>query len=230
MLLDLHVHTRFSPDCLSSPDALLEAAKRKGLNGLAVTDHETIRGALKMRDRNRDPDFHVIVGSEIKTDAGDVIGIFLEKEISSRNVFDVISEIHAQGGLVLLPHPFRGRVPREDVAVAVDLIEVFNARTKPDGNRQAHELAERLRKPAVSVSDAHFVSDLGTCSVQLEDLDIRSALSRSARALHVGYTPPYKISASQVVKAFRSRNLAGIPYHGARMLKRMIWPKIFQQR
>ena len=223
MRLDLHVHTRFSADCLSSPEALLEMARRKGLNGVAVTDHDTIRGGLAARDRNRDPDFHVIVGSEVKTDAGDVIGLFLEKEVLSKNALEVIAEIHSQGGLALLPHPFRGRPPREDVGAAVDLIEVFNARTKPERNQQAQELANQLRKPSVSCSDAHFLSDLGTCAVIVEGPDIRSTLLRGPRTLDTGYTPAYKMSASQVVKAFRSGNYAGIPYHGAKLMKRLIW-------
>lgn len=224
MLFDLHIHTRFSPDCLSAPEDVLEKAKRRGLNGIAITDHDTIRGGLETRDRNRDPDFHVIVGSEIKTEAGDVIGLFLKKEISSRIALDVVREIHEQEGLALLPHPFRGgRSPREDVAEAVDLFEVFNARTRPESNRRAGELAGRLGKLTVCASDAHFASDVGTCSVLLEGADIRSALLRGPRVLNTGYTPPYKMSASQVVKAFRSGNYAGMPSHAARMVKRLIW-------
>lgn len=223
MLLDLHVHSRFSPDCLSSPDALLEAARRHGLNGIAVTDHNTVRGGLETRDRNRDPDFHVIVGSEVKTDAGDVIGLFLEKEVASQGVLEVIDEIHAQGGLALLPHPFRGRIPRDAVATAVDLIEVFNSRTEPDGNRKAQELAARLGKPQVSCSDAHFVSDLGGCSVAVEGAVVRTALLQGRGTLRIGYTQAYKMSASQIVKSFRSGHYSGIPYHGARMVKRIIW-------
>lgn len=221
MFLDLHVHTRYSPDSLSSPEALLQEAKRKGLNGIAVTDHETIRGGLEVRDRNRDADFHVIVGSEIKTEAGDVIGLFLEREIRTRRALDVIQEIHEQGGLALLPHPFRGRPPREDVVEAVDFLEVFNARLQPERNLQAQELAVRLGKPSVCGSDAHFSSDVGTCRLGLYGSDIRSALPGAV--LHTGYSPPFKTSASQVIKAWRSGDYSGIPYHAARLMKRIFW-------
>lgn len=222
MFLDLHIHTHFSHDCLSSPAALLRTAKRKGLDGIAVTDHDTVRGALETRDRNRDPDFHVIVGCEIATDAGDIIGLFLKEEIVSRKALEVIQEIHRQGGLALLPHPFQGRSPREDLVQAVDLLEVFNARLRPEGNQKALELATRLGKPGVCGSDAHFLSDVGTCRIQLEDTDARSALLRGAGALHTGYSPRYKTSVSQIIKAWRHRNYKDLPYHLARMMKRLM--------
>jgi predicted metal-dependent phosphoesterase TrpH len=224
MLLDLHVHTSFSPDCLSSPKDLVDTAKRRGLHGVAVTDHDTVRGGLEARRHNRDRDFHVIVGSEITTDAGDIIGLFLEAEIHNCDALEVIREIHEQGGLALLPHPFRGRPPREEVVRAVDLVEVFNARMDPASNGKAQELARRLGKRSVCASDAHFLSDLGTCSVLLEDTDIRTGLLRGAIALHTGYSPRYRTSASQIIKAWRSGNYSRVPYHAARMLKRMLRP------
>jgi predicted metal-dependent phosphoesterase TrpH len=224
MRLDLHLHTCYSPDSASSPEAVLATAKRKGLNGVAITDHDTLRGALETRDRNRDPAFQVIVGCEFTTDSGDIIGLFVKEAISSRRALDVIAQIHAQGGLALLPHPFHARPPREEVVQAVDLLEVFNARSSPDGNRRARELADRLQKPAVCGSDAHFVSDVGTCSVSLEDGDIRKALLGGPRTLETRYSPRYKAPASQVIKAWKQGNYRRIPFDTARMLKRLVEP------
>src|SRR5262249_26452996 len=96
MFVDLHVHTCFSFDSLSSPDEVLRSAKRAGLQGVAVTDHDTIKGALETRARNHDSDFVVIVGCEKATDAGDMIGLFLREEIRSYRALDVIDEIHEQ--------------------------------------------------------------------------------------------------------------------------------------
>jgi hypothetical protein len=221
MFLDLHVHTRFSPDSVSSPDRLLDVAKRRGLHGLAITDHESIRGALVTRDRNRDPDFHVIVGCEVATEAGDIIGLFLTDEIRSRVALEVISEIHEQGGLALLPHPFQRRPPPESVAAAVDLVEVFNARSSPESNRRAQELAGRLGKPAICASDAHFVSDVGTCRVFVDGAG-RTALLGGARALHTGYTRRYKTAASQMIKAWATGNYRAVALHAASTLKRAL--------
>jgi len=222
MFLDLHVHTSFSFDSLSSPEKVLRAAKQKGLDGLAVTDHDTIEGALEVRDRNRDHDFVVIVGCEKSTEAGDIIGLFLQKEIRSYKALEVIAEIHEQGGVALLPHPFHGRSPRDEVANAVDLLEVFNARTSPESNRKAVALADRLGKTAICSSDAHFVSDIGTCRVLLEDTDPRAALLRGARRLDTCYSPRYKTSASQIIKAWKCRKYGSIPVHLTRMVKRLV--------
>jgi len=220
MQFDLHTHSRHSPDSLASPAALVLEGRKKGLTGIAVTDHDTIRGGLEARDANRDPDFWVIVGAEIKTDAGDVIGLFLEREIRSRRALEVIQEIHEQGGVAVLPHPFRSRPPREDVVGAVDLLEVFNARLRPEQNRQARDLAERLERPTVCGSDAHFASDVGACRVVLPGSDVRAALARAV--LNTAYTPPFKTSASQIIKAWRSGRYGRIPYHSARLLKRIL--------
>ena len=223
MLFDIHIHTCFSPDCVSSPDRLLRAAKAKGLNAVAITDHNTIRGALETRERNSDPEFQVIVGSEIATDAGDIIGLFLTEEITSRVALDVIREIHDQQGLALLPHPFQGQFPRDDIAVRVDLIETFNARSSPESNRKAAELAQRLGKPAVCASDAHFVSDVGTCTMMLlGDRDLRTALLRGANMLHKNYTPRYRMPASQIIKAWKTRTYRRIPLNAASMVKRLV--------
>ena len=221
MFLDLHVHTRFSPDSASSPDKLLEAAKRKGLNGIAVTDHETIRGALITRERNRDRDFHVIVGCEVATDAGDIIGLFLTDEIRSRVALEVIREIHEQRGLALLPHPFQRRPPPENVAVAVDLVEVFNARSSPESNKRAQELASRLGKPAICASDAHFVSDVGTCRILVDDAS-RPALLSGGKTLHTGYSRRYRTAASQMIKAWTTGNYKALTIHAASTLKRAL--------
>jgi predicted metal-dependent phosphoesterase TrpH len=221
MFLDLHIHTCFSYDCLSSPDDVLIAAKLKGLDGIAVTDHDTIRGALETRKRNSDPGFLVIIGAEIATDAGDIIGLFLKEEIYSRSAADVVREIHEQEGLALLPHPFYGGTPRADIVRTVDLIEVFNARTSPGNNEQAAELARRERKVGVCASDSHFKSDVGTCGNLLDDIDTRAALLRGPRSLRTRYTRRYKLPASQIIKAWKTGHYSHIPFNALRIMKRI---------
>ena len=83
----------------------MKIAIRKGLNGVAITDHNSIKGGLMAKSFEND-NFRVIVGSEITTDRGEVIGLFLSEEIAPGNFGDVIAEIRDQGGLVILPHPF----------------------------------------------------------------------------------------------------------------------------
>ncbi|WP_447979325.1 PHP domain-containing protein [Candidatus Nitrospira bockiana] len=220
--VDLHLHSHYSFDCLVRPSVILAEARRKGLSGVAVTDHDTIRGAVAAAELNDDGDLVVIVGAEYKTEIGDVIGLFLTDEIRTRDPWEVIGEIHRQGGLAVLPHPYHGTGAALAVAGAVDLIEVFNARETPENNRRAFELAKQLHKPMISASDAHFAGDIGTSRMILPPGDIRTALLRGTGSLMTGYSPRYKTPASQMVKAWKLGRYRTLPYHGARVVKRLV--------
>ncbi len=120
--LDLHNHTAFSPDGLMSPAELLAAAKARGLSCIAITDHNTIRGALQgVALAESDPTLpRVIPGVELSTRDGEVIGLYLSEEIPSRlTVVEAVVRIRAQGGLVCLPHPYdvlrRGTISRREL-------------------------------------------------------------------------------------------------------------------
>ena len=105
MKYDLHTHTKYSSDGILEPEKIVEIARRKGLSGIAITDHNTIKGSLKAKKYETD-DFQVICGSEISTERGEVIGLFLSDEIQSESFLDVVDEIKEQDGVVVLPHPF----------------------------------------------------------------------------------------------------------------------------
>lgn len=176
IVLDLHTHSRHSYDSFTRAKDIVRLAKRRGLTGVAVTDHNTIAGALEAKKSNDDCGFEVIIGSEIATDAGDIIGLYLSREIRSRNVECVIEEIHDQGGLAMLPHPFRAGRSKEDLAWKVDAIEVFNSREGGASNTKARELALRLAKPSVCGSDAHFGFEVGSCRLLVEGDDSRAGI------------------------------------------------------
>ena len=97
MIFDLHIHSKYSFDSISEPKKIIKVAKNMGLNGVAITDHNTTKGGLEAKKINRDHDFLVIVGSEISTEIGDITGLFLSEEIKSRNSMEVIEEIKKQG-------------------------------------------------------------------------------------------------------------------------------------
>lgn len=215
MILELHVHSKFSYDSLLAPERIVKVAKIKGLNGIAVTDHNTIEGGMRAQAANRDDDFAVIVGSEVKTDAGDLIGLFLNEEIKSRDCLLAIDEIRGQGGIVVLPHPFRGHKLRDEIISAVDAIEVFNSRTQMAENKWAKELAKKYGKTPVAGSDAHFSREigLGRTSVGCCDAkDIRiSMLKGDAAAFQCLPTYSYLKSSSQLIKAIRTRRYTAAP-------------------
>ena len=164
--LDLHVHTCHSIDSTTNPRNVAQIAQSKGLDGIAVTDHNTIRGGLEAAKHSKHG-VRVIVGSEIKTDIGDMICLFLNEEIRSTNALEVIDLAKLQGGITVLPHPFRSNRDEKfgdiffEVAAKVDAIEVLNGRTCPSSNKKALLLAQKLNKPAVAGSDSHFDFEVG---------------------------------------------------------------------
>ncbi len=178
--VDLHCHTSASFDSLASPASVVRAAAKRGLTHLAITDHDRIDGALEARDRSAAdaPGLTVIVGQEIRTLAGDLIGAFLRAAIPpGLSAVEAIAAVREQGGLVGVAHPFdrfRGSLGRGDAAAlealagSVDWIEAWNARLLVgDGNERAAELASRLGVPGIAVSDAHTTLEVGIASTVL---------------------------------------------------------------
>ncbi|MBS1583358.1 MAG: PHP domain-containing protein [Bacteroidetes bacterium] len=161
--IDFHTHTHHSYDCRMDPVRILTLARERGLNAIVINDHDTIKGGLEARDRNPYPDLEVIVGAEIKTDIGDVTGIYLKEEIQARAYPEVLAEIERQGGLSILNHPFvHHRLAGVDLR-GFDLIEGYNGRTDKHRNAQAIELARSAGKPIISGSDAHTYREVAAC-------------------------------------------------------------------
>jgi predicted metal-dependent phosphoesterase TrpH len=167
--IDLHCHTSASFDCLASPASVVRAAATRGLTHLAITDHDTIDGALRARDAAPDG-LMVIVGEEVRTADGDLVALFLERAVAPhRPAAETIAEVRAQGGLVGIPHPFdknRGSMlkdPRlEALAAQVDWVEAHNARViGRSGNERAAAFAAEAGLPGVAASDAHSALEVG---------------------------------------------------------------------
>jgi len=183
------------------------------LNGIAITDHDTIKGGLEARNINNDPNFVVIVGCEILTDVGDIIGLFLSKEIKSRDYEGVIKEIKDQNGIIVLPHPYRGHKLNSKIIENVDAIEVFNSRNNENENIKALKLAKKYNKPILTGSDAHFVIEIGNATTVIKGSDIteinNNILNASVKSTE--YSPLYLKPASQIIKAIKSKKYNLIP-------------------
>jgi predicted metal-dependent phosphoesterase TrpH len=158
---DLHIHSKYSYDSLLSPERIIKIAKKKGLDGIAVTDHNTIKGGIETSKINRDKDFQVIVGAEIKTEYGDIIGLFLNEEIRTNKFEEVIGEIKSQGGLNVLAHPYRQYENPGEIVDRVGLVEAFNARSRKADNERAYGLAKKFKKLVTAGSDAHLAFEVG---------------------------------------------------------------------
>ncbi|GEM_PF-1347335 len=173
-LYDLHVHTKWSRDSLTDPKLVVKISIKKGLSGIAITDHNHILGAYEAKKYAPDG-FDVIIGEEIKTNQGDLIGLNISERIRPKiDVEEAIDQIREQGGVVLLPHPisvFRRRVSRRvhRIVNKVDLVEVENGRSFSFDNLLSRKLAEKANKPGVGGSDAHFYFEIGSVSVDLSN-------------------------------------------------------------
>ena len=182
MRVDLHCHSEASFDCHTSLRPLGLRAVARGISVLAITDHNTIDGATELkRLTETDPalaDLEVIVGEEITTTQGEIIGLFLEEEIPRRiTPQDAVAAIRAQGGLVLLPHgfdPFKGGrldpVARNEIADEIDIVETFNRRISfPRYNRAAAAWARAHDKDVSAGSDAHTLGEIGRAWLEVPD-------------------------------------------------------------
>jgi len=171
MRVDLHVHTRYSGHSLLRPEHIVKVAKKRGLDTLAITDHDEIQGAIEVSRM-----FPTIIGEEVSSDDGDIIGLFLTEKVQRGSAKQVMESIRAQGGLVIIPHPFDsmrgGKVMSEEVCADADCIEIFNSRVinKAD-NDKARAFAESKNIPAVVGSDAHTSMEIGKAWMDIRSID-----------------------------------------------------------
>lgn len=174
---DLHIHTYFSHDCATPPEQLVARCLDAGLNCIAVTDHNTIQGALALKEL---APFIVIIGEEVRTSEGEITGLFLHEEVPpGLTAFATARRIRGQGGLVSIPHPFdrvRTSVIRpeglDDVVPLADIVEGFNARnTFRRADQRAMELAKARDLAVSAVSDAHTIREVGWTYVEMLEFD-----------------------------------------------------------
>ena len=171
------MHTHFSPDSGAPSRSIVERCLKTGLNHIAVTDHNTIRGALEVQAL---APFPVIVGEEVKSSAGDIIGLFLKEEVPrGLSPMDTVKAIKDQGGLVMVPHPFDRFRPSalkydalQEVLPRVDILEAFNAHDllMRDNHRAAAFAREHRLVPA-AVSDSHTSLELGRTYMEVPEFD-----------------------------------------------------------
>ena len=186
MNYDLHMHTHYSKCSNLRPEIILKLAKKHNLDGIAITDHHEIKGALEVKKLNKDKDFEVIVGEEVSTNYGDVLIYYLNKKIDEIGFYEVVDEARKQNALITIAHPYRTtiihnhkfRIPIEKIKNKVDAIECFNARMmRPSDNKKAEETAAKLGIAKTAGSDAHFFFEIGTACT-IFDNDLRTALKR----------------------------------------------------
>jgi len=191
---DFHIHTKYSPDCLTSIDRLIRTCIQRGIDCVAVTDHNEVKGALLLQEK---APFKVIVGEEIRTDRGEIIGYFLTRHIKPGMCpARTVEEIKNQGGLVCVPHPFdRLRKSRLDINALreiekdIDIIEVFNSRNVYNEDNTRAERFAVSRGIMVSVgSDAHWHWEIGNTYMTLPDFKDADSFRESLQSVSPVFT------------------------------------------
>ncbi|OGO43574.1 MAG: hypothetical protein A2137_02985 [Chloroflexi bacterium RBG_16_58_8] len=210
--VDLHVHSRYSADASGTIPEILRYARSRQLDAIAVTDHDTFEGSLAAIKTRSEKDVQVIPGIELTIPAGEygthIIGLYIENRFPYPNIIDAVRGIKQQGGIVVLPHPFRpgtgllynagkGLITDEEVAYVlenVDYIEGLNLKDSSENVARTLEFVRESGRPMVSGTDAHIPAEIGVVYCELESLD---ALKKGAAAPSiVAYTrgePPLSI-------------------------------------
>ncbi|MCS7114843.1 MAG: CehA/McbA family metallohydrolase [Nitrososphaerota archaeon] len=168
--IDLHVHTCYSYDGLITPKELVSYAKKAGLDGVAVTDHDRVDGAIKMA---KELNFLIIPSIEISSQKGHIIGLNLQEAISKNlTVDETIDRIHELGGLAIACHPnapikssLKGNLNQK-----FDAVEVINASAFPFKRsvQKAKKIASNLGLAQVAGSDAHYAPEMGSAYTLVE--------------------------------------------------------------
>lgn len=212
MRIDMHVHTSRSFDCQSDPIAVLEAAIDRAVDRICITDHNEIETALWMKERYPD---RIIVGEEVKTAEGvDVIGLYLKERIPEGTpAIATCEQIHEQGGIVYVPHPFaRGKGGGGKILPIIekhiDALEGFNARLHdPVLNERAVVWAKNSGIPLGAGSDAHTLREVGRAWVTVPPCDDepRALVEALRRGTIHGNTSPWTVHIASTFAKLRKR-------------------------
>ena len=193
ILADLHMHTDHSHDCAVPVADLLDYAEGQGLGAIAITDHNVFVGAQEAVQLARGRDLVVIPGEEIKTENGEVIGLFLDEQIErGLPMADTIAAIREQGGVVYLPHPFDRLHTIPDAPTLhrhlpeIDVFEVYNARLLFEGfNDEALRYARKYNLTMGAGSDAHVLQGVGTGLVRMRAFENAAEFLISLRSAEI---------------------------------------------
>jgi hypothetical protein len=202
--VDLHSHTMWSGDATTTPEELREAVAEAGIDVLCITDHGTINGAVELAESGI-LGCRVVVGEEVRTSAGEIIGLFLTERLPfGMKPEEAVTAIRDQGGVVYVPHPFdpvrhcMSEPALESLAAAgaLDAVEVLNAKVSlAHLNRRAADFASAHGLVGGAGSDAHVASAIGAAYVEMPDFDDASPASflqslRAGRVVGHHYDAP----------------------------------------
>jgi len=184
------VHSHYSYDSIITPEEIVFYAKKRGLNGVAITDHNRIDGALKIA---KNTDFLIVPGMEISCSQGHVVGLNVKEYIpQGLSVEETVEKIHAAGGIAIACHPtalFKLSLGNH-INSFFDAVEVINSSALPFGGsvEKSMRIASRLKLPSVAGSDAHYGPEIGYAYTLVEaEPEVNSIIE----AIHTGMCQPF---------------------------------------
>lgn len=173
MKMDLHIHSIFSSDGRENPEDIVKYARKIGLDGIAVLDHNDVQGSLKAYEISKEmKDFLVVRGVEVSTDAGHIIGYGIREPIPARmSIEETVEKIHDLGGIAVAPHPYRfwsGIGGKSAASHRFSAIEAQNSRCTARSNRKSRRLAGKLKLGQTGGTDSHILDEIGKAFTQFE--------------------------------------------------------------
>jgi predicted metal-dependent phosphoesterase TrpH len=217
MRFDLHIHSNHSSDCALKVDDILKQAVKRGLDGIAICDHNTVDGSLLGKRRAKELNLPLLVlpAMEVSTTGGHLIILGIKENIQPElSPQETIMIAHQKGALVVAAHPFKARSISNVGGLDVDAIETFNSRCIFGENKKAKEMMLALGKPEVGGSDSHMLATIGLGYTEIEaDQSDKAVLSaiKAGRTRSGGEVAPLYVICIQVARGFFRRliRLAG---------------------
>jgi len=169
MKIDTHVHTEYSPDSKTTIEEAIDAAKSKGLDGIAITDHNTVECVEEALENAQEENFLIIPGIEVSSQDGHILGLGVKELIPAKlSAEETVNRIREEGGIAISAHPFSlSSKPFSPLKSDFDAIEIFNPK-RYIGTRIAKRYAQINNLNSTGGSDAHFPEEIGLAGVRVD--------------------------------------------------------------
>ena len=210
--LDLHLHSQYSEDGNGSPEEIIKALKKRGLQGMSITDHNTLEGNLKAM-KIAPKDFIVVPGVEISTLDGHIIALNISEKVEKKlSIVETVDKIIDLGGIPIVPHLYRNMsgIKKENLSKIkgkLSAIEVFNSCSTPQTNLKTARIAKKLKLGGTGGSDSHEpeYTGLGYTRVDTNDLDKDTIISEiiKGKTWGEGSILPFSYRQDRMVKSLK---------------------------
>ena len=210
--LDLHIHSKYSEDGIGSPKELIKSLKKRGLQGMAITDHNNIQGSIESL-KIAPKDFIVIPGIEISTSDGHILALNIKKKIPRKlSIEETVDIIIDEGGIPIIPHLLRNmsgikKTKLKVLQKKIQAIEVFNSCSQPKTNLKIAKIAKELNLGGTGGSDTHdpIYAGFGYTTIDTTDFRVDSILSEimKKKTWGEGITIPLEYRRNRMLKSIK---------------------------